>query len=275
MRIEDRRSHPPGHPPSSISHPPSSILHLSPILSPLASIVVLLAGCQSPPPPKAETPQPLNYTAYLYSLYDTEWAARPRESLKEDRLEMKPRATLVVARRGEYAPRESLLQLLRAQTNLFGRVEGIPAVLEPPTGPGSPQPREASPEAVKDHLIKIRQLAIDLHADYLFLVEGTQRTNLSQSPAGVLDLTIIGQFIVGSHRFEVESRGSGALVDVASGRVLSVVTDENRRVTHIPTASLEVRRRRDAEKADMMLETNLVEKLTEQLRDRVARSPAE
>src|SRR5262245_62075895 len=105
--MEDRRWR------TEVSSSPSFILYF------LSSILTLfLAGCQSSPPTKTET-APLNYSAYLYSLYDTEFVNRPGESLKEDRLTLKPRSVVAVARLGEFAPREALLQQLRADTNLF------------------------------------------------------------------------------------------------------------------------------------------------------------
>lgn len=245
------------------------------ILDPLFSILVLLlAGCQSPPQPKPEPPQALNYTAYLYSLYDTEWAARPKESLKEDRLELKPKATLVVARRGEYAPRESLLKQLRTETNLFARVEGIPAVLEVPTEDKTQQGKVSS-EAIKSHIVKMRQLASDMGADYLFLIEGVQKSSSWQEPTAYLDITIIGYYVIGSNRIEVESRGSGALVDVATGRVLCVVTEQDKQVTHAPTATIDVRKKQDTEKADVALEQILTTKLLSQLEARMAGKPVE
>jgi hypothetical protein len=261
-RIEDRPVR------SAIRHPLSSILYrLSSIF-----VLLLLAGCQTPPPAKPEPP-PLNYSAYLYTLYDTEWAARPRESLKEDRLELKPQALVVVAKRGEYAPRETLLEHVRAETNFFRRAQGIPAVIEPPTDEKGPQPARVSPEAVKAHLIKMRELAADLRADYMLLVEGVQRVSVNQTPLGIFDLTFIGQFIVGSHRVEVDSKGSAALVDVETGRVMAVATADLRQVTHAPTAALDPRRKRDAEKADAALETTLVSNLMAQLRARLSGQP--
>ena len=238
---------------------------------PLLFILLLgwvLGGCQSAAPTKpAEQTAALNYTAYLYSLYDTE-STRPRESLKEDRLNLKPSATLVVARLGEYAPRESLLQQLRAQTNLFKRVVAIPAVLEIATGSQAQSPPKPSEEIIKDHVVKMRQLAADLGGNYLYLVGGVLRASSAQEYTGVLDLTIIGSYFVGSHRIDVDARGSAALVDVASGRVLSVVTEQSQQVTHAPTAFLDDRKKRDTEFADARLEESLTRKLIVQIENR-------
>jgi hypothetical protein len=167
-----------------------------------------------------------------------------------------------------------LLKRLRTETNLFARVEGIPAVLEIPTEDKSQQGK-VSPEAIKTHIIKMRQLASDMGADYLFLIEGVERTNSWQEPTAILDLTIIGHYVIGSNRIEVESRGSGALVDVATGRVISVVTEENKQITHAPTATIEVRRKQDTEKADVALEQILTTKMLSQLEARMAGKPSE
>jgi len=233
-------------------------------------LALLLAGCQSSPPPKPET-APLNYSAYLYSLYDTESTSRPAESLKEDRLTLKPHAVVAVARLGEFAPREALLQQLRANTNLFSRVSGIPAVLEVP----SQSQGNAPQETVKDHIARMRQLAADMGADYLYLIGGTMQSNMRQDASGVLDLTIIGYFLVPSNRVEVDTRGSSALVDVVSGRVVSVVTEQEKRIYHIPSAQLETVTKdihraplATIEMANAQMEEGLTKKLVEQLESR-------
>ena len=253
-KIEDRRVR-------------SSNLHL------LSSILVLLlAGCQSPPPPKVEPTTPLNYTAYLYSLYDTEWASRSRESVKEDRLEIKPNAKLVVARVGELAPRDELLQQIRQQTNLFRQVHGIPAVLDITRESEAKRLAEqrSAQEAAKDHVLRMRRLASDIGADYFFLIDGVVRPTVEQDFWGVLDLTIIGYFAVPSQRVESEVRGLGALIDVDSGRVLSVVTEQERIVNYAPTASVQERAKRFVKTANAKLEESLTEKLFEQLQARMA-----
>jgi hypothetical protein len=245
--------------------------HRLSILYPLSSILVfLLIGCQSPPAPKAEQTGPLNYSAYLYSLYDTEFATRPGESLKEDKLTLKPHAAVAVARLGEFAPREALLQQLRARTNLFSRVAGIPAVIEVPSGDRSAQPQgKPSQTAVKDHILKMRQLASDTGADYLYLLGSDAREYVTQEITGILDLTVIGYFVIGSNRIEVEQRGSAALVDVSTGRVLSVVTEEDKKISRVPTATLEGGKKKAFERANAELEEDLTKKLVEQLENRL------
>lgn len=244
---------------SSICHLPFSILAL-----------LFLVGCQAPPPKQAATAPSLNYTAYLYSLYDTEVVGTLRESVKEDRLEFARGSSLVVARLGEYAPREPLLASLRQHTNLFSGVSGIPAVWQFPVAPGGTQTdRSAAQTAVRDHLVKMRQLALDLGGNYLCLIDGQSRTVSDQTPIGVLDLTIIGYFVIGSHRTEVESRGSAALVDIASGRPLVVVTEQQTFVRHFPSASVEKRNLRLLVEANEQLENNLTRKMLAQLRERM------
>jgi hypothetical protein len=241
------------------------------ILHPLFFILIFLGltGCQSPPAQKSEQTGPLNFSAYLYSLYDTEFATRPGESIKEDKLTLKPHAAIVVARLGEFAPREALLQQLRAQTNLFSRVAGIPAVIEAPSENPAPSPGKPSQNAVKDHIVKMRQLASDTGADYLYLLGGVSKEFATQEMTGVFDLTIIGYYIVGSNRIEVEQRGSAALVDVATGRALSVVTVEGKKISRVPTATLESGKKKAFERANAQLEEELTKKLVEQLESRL------
>lgn len=243
------------------------------ILHPLCSILVLLllSGCQSPPPKQAATAPSLNYTAYLYSLYDTEVVGTLRESVKEDRLEFKAGSSLVVARLGEYAPREPLLQSLRHHTNLFSRVTGIPAMWQVTAEPvgGSQPDKNAARNAIREHLIKMRQLAGDIGGEYLYLLDGQSRAISDQTPLGVFDLTIIGYFVVGSHRTEVESRGSGALVDIRSGRALVVVTEQQKLVRYSPSASVEKRNLMFLSQANDQLEQTLSQKILAQLRERM------
>ncbi|MSR65725.1 MAG: hypothetical protein EXS18_08110 [Verrucomicrobiae bacterium] len=239
------------------------------ILHPLSSLLLLfLIGCQSPPAQKSEQTGPLNFSAYLYSLYDTEFATRPGESIKEDKLTLKPHAAVAVARLGEFAPREILLHQLRAQTNLFSRVAGIPAVIAAPgENPGPPQGKP-SQTTVKDHILKMRQLASDTGADYLYLLGGVSNEFATQEMTGILDLTIIGYYIVGSNRIEVEQRGSAVLVDVATGRALSVVTVEGKKISRVPTGMLESGKKKAFERANAQLEEELTKRLMEQLENR-------
>lgn len=239
------------------------------ILDSLLSVLILfVVGCHSAPVQKSEPTPPLNYSAYLYSLYDTEFATRPGESIKEDRLTLKPHASIAVARLGEFAPREALIQQLRSQTNFFRSVAGIPAVLDVPGQSQPPPQAKPSQGTVKDHIVKMRQLASDIGADYLLLMGDVSKLTATQEITGFLDLTIIGYYVIGSNRIEVEQRGSVALVDVATGRVLSVVTEEARKVNHVPSAMIENGKKKALERANAQLEEELTKKLISQLENR-------
>ena len=110
--------------------------------------------------------------------------------MKEDRLTLKPQAVVAVARLGEFAPREALLQQLRAATNLFHRVEGIPAVLSVPS------------EAPSQAQVKVSLDVVKISVNYVLTAGSDVEVLQTTNPAGTAAISLtgneVGNAIVGN-----------------------------------------------------------------------------
>jgi rhombotail lipoprotein len=65
--------------------------------------------------------------------------------------------------------------------------------------------------------------------DHLLLVGGTIDQVTKENGLSLLDLTIVGAFVVPSKQVDAEARASGALIDIASGRVTLVASADTSR----------------------------------------------
>lgn len=188
----------------------------------LLALISLLPGCTrvglSPQEAGNQT-----YTSYLMSLYDdpsfmsgavptTRWPAR-----------------LAVAQVGELAPPQKMMDYLREQNRLFAAVDGVPGTLTQVCVQG--ETPEAAKVRIRQDLSRMEHFARSLGAEYLFLYGGTVDYDSHGSALGVLDLTIVGAFIVPSKSIKGIAKASGALIDVNTGRVVLVATAESQKST--------------------------------------------
>lgn len=130
-------------------------------------------------------------------------------------------ARLAVAQVGEVAPPEAMLAPLRDARGLFTRVDTIPAVGDGVRVYSRPD-GDAGRQAVRERIDALRALARSVGSDYLLLVGGSADTSRDSTPLSVLNLTIVGLFIVPSERVQATMKASGALIDVSTGQVVSL-----------------------------------------------------
>ncbi len=126
-----------------------------------------------------------------------------------------------MAQIGEVAPPQKLIEGLRREHDLFVRVEGIPGTTN--VYAGHNECSDQMRQRIKTETMRMRQLAGDLGADYIFLYGGTVDYDSRENGLQVLDLTIVGAFVVPSRHVKGSAKASGALLDVRSGRVVMMV----------------------------------------------------
>jgi rhombotail lipoprotein len=178
-----------------------------------------LAGCESsglsPREAGART-----VSSSLHALYDV---PLPAGEHRPARLTLP--TSVAVVQVGETAPPTSFLNALRARPDLFTRVEGLSGASGIAAFRHYPNDSTvtAQSEARRD-VERLQQIARDMGMNHLLLVGGTIDQVTKDNNLAVLDLTIIGAFVLPSKQVEAEARASGALVDLESGRVALVAS---------------------------------------------------
>lgn len=210
--------------------------------------LALLGGCESSGLSPREGAS-RNFSNYLSSLYDEPVTAGERQQ-QPARLVLPTR--LAVVQVGEVAPPASFLKTLRARPELFSRVEGISGATGVRAEDDRSSPREGPAVTVahaRQEVDRLLQLARDMGMDHLLLVGGTIDQATKENGLSILDLTIVGAFVAPSKQVEAEARASGALVDLASNRVVLVAsaeTSKGRLASSITQKSGEIDVMRDA-----------------------------
>lgn len=227
---------------------------------------VFAAGCITTGLSTRET-RGHNYSTYLYALYDG------ADSTAGTRPTLHLPAKVALAQIGEVAPPQAMLEALQQEVGLFRRVEGIPGVFDLERTDGwHGQPIQEKPEESRQRAqSQIRQMvrfARDLGMDYLFLYGGSIDYGSRETPWTLLDLTLVGGYLIPSHEMSGTARASGALVDLATERVLFVVSAESSHQDHAATALVDGKRDRFLE----TLRDETVSELTQQLLERLRRS---
>jgi hypothetical protein len=167
-----------------------------------------------------------NYTVYLMSLYDSANAGAQGAAVQPQALRLPAR--VAVAQIGEVAPPQELIEYLRGQPDLFARVEGVPDMASGMELYRGQESAEGVRQRVNHEVQRMQRFARDLGMDYLFLYGGNVDYGTRQSGLSVLDLTIVGAYVVPSRKVEAYARASGALVDLNTGRVAVVSTADAR-----------------------------------------------
>lgn len=157
-----------------------------------------------------------NYSNFVYSLYGND-SSGPKQKVKIN----KP-IHIAVAQIGEAAPPKAMKTKLLAEHFLVSNVVEIP-------GGGADlgyySGQNGSPNA-QMQLKQMLNLTQDMNADYLFLVGGTADINQSYNWSGVLDLSLVGMFVIPSQDLEIAGKASGALIEASTGRVLFIVSSQ-------------------------------------------------
>jgi hypothetical protein len=203
-----------------------------------AGAAALAAGCASSGLSTRETVG-RDYASYAYAMYQSPDDA-PGKGRPSAPAEVLTPARVAVAQLGEVAPPEQMLARLRADKALFARVEPVPGIMyaapnargfqrNPAAAPSDYAPVADPYEQARQHAEAMRRYARDTGADYLFLFGGTIDHNTTGTPLSLMDLTIVGAFVVPSRKTDAAARATGSLIDVETGRVVaSVSADESR-----------------------------------------------
>lgn len=191
--------------------------------------LALLAGCSTVGLSPRETPQQ-NYSSYVYSLYDLTPSAGIEGSVAADVTRAQPKlsipARLAVVQVGEVAPPKAFLDKLRARPDLFPRVEGISGITGSYEGPADAGVGRAHAgqrghgDIVRRDVARMRRLARDMGMNHLLVVGGTIDHATHGNALSILDLTILGAFVIPSKQIDARATAAGAMIDLASGRVV-------------------------------------------------------
>src|SRR4051812_3847425 len=155
-------------------------------------IVALLAAAGCAHGLSARETRTQNYSAFVLSLYD-----QPLQQAQPARLVAPMR--VAIAQVGELAPPQAMLTQLRNKPELFMRVEGIPGVFEEAASGNQSGALTANErQQVRDRVGRLQRLAVDMGMDYLFIYGGSLEHYKRDNPLQVLDLTIVGAFVVPS-----------------------------------------------------------------------------
>ena len=160
-----------------------------------------------------------------------------------------------------------MLDQLRKEPALIDTAVPVPGNFDATVRPTTtPSPRDAdghtpAERQAREHVAHMRRYAADMGMNYLFLFGGTIDHGSASTGLSVLDLTVVGAFVVPSQAIEVTGRASGTLIEVDSGRVVLAVTAEAR--DHDLASSVS----RTGHEAKLLqdLRTVLTRKLAEQL----------
>jgi hypothetical protein len=195
-----------------------------------------LAGCESSGLSPREVPG-RNQSAYLYSLYEHDLREPGAEGPVRP---LKLPTAVAVVQVGEVAPPQPMIDALRKDAGVFSRVESLPGTdLAVPDGRYANNAGNASPPPLRPTLATLRHMAADAGTDYVLLVGGSVDHGTTGTPMSILDLTIIGAFVVPSQETRGTARAAAALVDVQSGRIVVNSSAEARRSTIAPSAASE------------------------------------
>jgi hypothetical protein len=252
-----------------------------------ALTISVLAGCESSGLSVRE-PRGKDYSTYVFSMYGDEGAkspaatARGAQAAAPDGISMlggsaasqtaarRPLITpvnVVVAQLGEVAPPLKMIQRLRSDSGAFASVQPISGLVDAqPVADPSARPQDFSTQQdARTHGERMRRLAGDLGADYLFLYGGTVDRSTTDTPLKLANATIVGAFLIPSEKIEATARAAGSLIDVRSGRVVVSVSADGHRDMLTPS----VAREGDEIKLLEALREEVISKLGDQLAERL------
>jgi hypothetical protein len=168
--------------------------------------VCLLAGCETDGLSVRERGT-ATYPNYILSLPAAATNAAPQK--------IKLPARIAVAQVGETAPSQALLDQLASDKVHIADVVALPMPGEPP---GVYYNRVSQPvDNYSGHIQTICSLARAAGAEKVFLVGGNIDSWQKSSFWSVLDFTVVGAFVVPACEINLEGKGAGALIDVATG----------------------------------------------------------
>jgi hypothetical protein len=194
------------------------------------TVATTITGCSSSGLSPREVPG-RTQSAMLYSMYDNldVEASGPARPLKLP-------ATVAVVQVGEVSPPQGMMDALRAEPNVFSRVESIPGAET--YVQHDVYRRGAAQAPSRPTTAGLRRLAADLGMDYVLLVGGTMDYDSNGTPMSLFDLTIVGAFIIPSRETHATARANAALIDVKTGRVVASSSAEDQASSIVPAGSI-------------------------------------
>ena len=145
---------------------------------------------------------------------------------------------VAVAQIGEISPPQAMLDGLRAHPELFRRVVPVTGVMTsaPSVGRVYNADGSSADNAPTDQLARMRSIAAGVGMDYLLVFGGTIDHGQQGSGLQLLDLTIVGAFVVPSHGVTVNGRAAGSLIDAHTGRIVMNYSAEAKGTGAAPSA---------------------------------------
>ena len=201
-----------------------------------------------------------SYSNVMYQNHQT-----PSQLTGPATVQMPARVTVVQI--GEITPPESMLKDLRSHHELFQQVSTQSGIL-----PTDPQPYSESQQVVEDkthtdYLSHIRAMSAQTGSDYLLIFGGNIESGSQGTPLSILDLTIVGAFVVPSRVVAVSGKAAGSLVDVHTGRVIRTFSADTDGHGMVPSTLVENSETASVHTAKAELVKNLTVDVISQLSD--------
>jgi len=139
--------------------------------------------------------------------------------LKSKKIRQKPLKLpfhLVVAQAGALQPDSRLLNELKRFKKLYRVISFLPA---------APELRNFGKEVAQRDPEELIKLAEGLGGDLLFLVGGKIETQSARTPISVLDLTVIGHYLIPSNKIKTKGSVMAAVIDIADRKLIMTVEE--------------------------------------------------
>jgi hypothetical protein len=176
--------------------------------------------------------------------------------------------SLAIVQAGEISPPQGMIDELQARGELFSRVQGLPEARAIPIA-GAWRGR-ADGQSTQGAIGLMRQASLDAGADYLLFIGGTIDHGTEATPLSLLDLTIVGAWLVPSRLIHATGKVSASLIDARTGRVVMVVSGEAERNGIAPTVLLDGAEERTVKTVRDDLVRNLTKKFVSSVERRKA-----
>ncbi|MBF0478808.1 MAG: hypothetical protein HQL26_04940 [Candidatus Omnitrophica bacterium] len=185
-------------------------------------VVPFLSGCYTTGLSMGEHGS-FNYANFVYGLYS--------ENKSYDKKVARPDypINLAVAQVGEVAPPEKMINKLNGYSNIFSSIMPISAGGDINSDYRQSYQKDSQNDQanIESRMRKMLLAAKDRGADYLFIFGGSAQYGMSYNMLSILDLTLVGTFIFPSNDISSEGKVAGALIEVATGRVVFEISAES------------------------------------------------
>ncbi len=195
------------------------------MLAGMMAMVMACSGCYTTGLSMHETGK-YNYSNFVYSLYEG------RQTSSRKQVTFNAPIKLGVAQVGESSVHTAMMDALEKEKGMFIKVVSLPLG-------GIQGNRYGSDDQdinVSDRVRKLCLLAEDMGLDYVFLFGGSAESGSQTTLPAILDITIIGAFVVPSQKVVLESKASGALIDVKDRSIVFMVSADHKVQKMYPSA---------------------------------------